>query len=54
MVERVKYHHELARQFVINMEDNMVQLASINITLSPAIVSEATRMPDVGERLNKR
>ena len=24
MVKRVKYHHELARQFVINMEDNMV------------------------------
>ena len=48
IVERVKYHHELARQFVINMEDKMVQLAGINFTLSPTIIVEATRMPDVG------
>ena len=27
MVERVKYHHELARKFVINMENNIVHLA---------------------------
>lgn len=54
MAERVKYHHELARQFVINMENNVVHLAGINFTLSPAIIVEATRMPDVGEKWNKR
>jgi len=54
MVERVKYHHKLARQFVINMEDNMAQLVGINFTLSPAIIVEGTRMLDVGERWNKR
>jgi len=54
MVERVKYHHELGRQFVINMENNVVYLAGINFTLSLAIIAEATRMPDVGEKWNKR
>ena len=32
----------------------MVQLAGINFTLSLAIIAEATRMPDVGEKWNKR
>ena len=32
----------------------MVQLAGINFTLSPAIIAEETKMPDVGERRNKR
>lgn len=54
MVERVRYHHELARKFVINMEDNMIQLAGINFTLSLAIVAEETKMPGVGEIWNKR
>jgi len=29
MVERVKYHHELARQFVINMENNVCTLMGL-------------------------
>ena len=32
----------------------MVQLVGINFTLSPAIIAEATRMPNVGEIWNKR
>ena len=54
LLERVKCHHELAIQFVINMENNVVHLAGINFTLSPAIIAEATKMPDVGEKWNKR
>lgn len=54
MVERIKYHQELARQFVINIDNNMVHLARVNFTLSPTIIVEATRIPDVGEKLNKR
>jgi len=54
MVERVKFHHELARQFVINMDNNMVHLAGVNFTLSPTIIAEATRIPDVEEKWNKR
>jgi len=53
MVERVTYHHELARHFVINMENNVVHIPRINFTLSPAIIAEATRIPDVGEKWNK-
>jgi len=54
MVERVKYHHELARQFVINLENNMVHLAGVNFTLSPTIIVEAKIILDVGEKWNKR
>ena len=32
----------------------MVHLARVNFTLSPTIIVEATRIPDVGEKLNKR
>lgn len=35
------------------MENNVVHLARINFTLSPAIIVEATRIPDVGEKWNK-
>ena len=35
MVERVKYHHEIARQFVINMENNMVHLVGVNTQVVP-------------------
>lgn len=48
MVERFKYHHELARQCVINLDNNMVHLAVVNFTLSPTIIADATGIPDVG------
>jgi len=49
MVERVKFHHELARQFVMNMDNNMVHLAGINFNLSPTIIAEATGILHVVE-----
>jgi len=54
MVERVKFHHELARQFVINMDNNVVCLAGVNFTLSRTIIAKATGISDVGEKWNKR
>ena len=54
IVERVKFRHELARKFVINLDNNMVHLAGVNFTLSPTIIAEATRITDVGEKWNKR
>lgn len=54
MVERVKFHHELARLFVINLDNNVVNLAGVTFTLSPTIISEATGILDVGEKWNKR
>ena len=53
MVERVKFHHELARLFVTHLDNNEVKLAGVTITLSPAIISEATSIPNVGEKWNK-
>jgi len=53
MVERVKFHHELARLFVTHLHNNEVTLARITFTISPAIISEATCIPDVGEKWNK-
>jgi len=32
----------------------MVHLAGVNFTLSPTIIAEATGIPDVGEKWNKR
>jgi len=54
MVERVKSHHELARLFVIRLEDNNeVNLAGVTFTLSQNVISNATGIPNVGEKWNK-
>jgi len=53
MVERVKYHHELARLFVTHLDKNEVNLDRVTFTLSPAIILEATGIPNVGENWNK-
>lgn len=53
MVERVKFHHELARLFVTHLDNNEVNLAGVTFTLSPAVISEATGILDVGEKWNK-
>jgi len=45
MVERVKFHHELARLFVTHLHNNEVTIAGITFTLSPAIILEATGIP---------
>ena len=54
MVERVKFHHELARLFVINMDNNVVHLFGVTFTLSSTIIAESTWIPDVGEKWNNR
>jgi len=53
MVEMVKFHHDLARLFVTHLENNEVKLAGITFTLSPVIISEATGIPNIGEKWNK-
>lgn len=53
MIERVKFHHELARLFVTHLHNNKVTLAEIKFTISLAIISEATGILDVGEKWNK-
>jgi len=53
MVERVKFHHELAKLFVTHLHNSQVNLAGVSFTLSPTTISEATGTPNVGEQWNK-
>jgi len=53
IVERVQFHHELARLFVTHLHNNEVTLAGVTFTISSAIISEATRIPNVGEKWYK-
>ena len=49
MVERGKYHHELARLFVLHLHDDEVTLASVTFSLTPETIAQATSIPNVGE-----
>jgi len=53
MVERVKYHHELARLFVLYLHNGQVNLAGVSFTLTPKTIAVATSIPNVGEQWNK-
>ena len=50
MVERVQFHHELNRIFVTHLQNNEVTLAGLTFTISPTVISEATRIPNVGDK----
>ena len=54
MAERVQYHHELARLFVLHLRNGKVTLAGVTFTLTPETIYQATRIPNVGEQWNKR
>lgn len=49
MVERVKYHHELARLFMLHLHNGEVNLAGVTFPLTPETIAEATSIPNVGE-----
>lgn len=53
MVERVKYHHQLARLFVLHLHNGQVNLAGVTFTLTPETIAEATGILNVGEQWNK-
>ena len=53
MVERVKYHHELARPFVLHLHNGQMNLANVSITLTPKTTVTTTGIPNVGEQWNK-
>lgn len=53
MVERVQFHHELARLFVTHLHNNEVTLTGVTFRISSTIISEATRIPNVGEKWYK-
>ena len=51
--ERAQFHHELAKLFVAHLHNCDVTLSRVTFTISPAIVLEATRIANVGEKLYK-
>ena len=50
MVERVKYHHELARLFVLHLHNGQVTLVGVTFTLTPETIAQATSIPNIGEQ----
>ena len=53
MIARTHYHQELAHLFVLQLHDGQVTLASVNFTLTPETISQATGIPNAGEQWNK-
>lgn len=53
MVERVQFHHELANFFLTHLDNNEVTLARVTFEISPTVISEATKIPNVGEKWYK-
>ena len=49
-MERVQFHSELTRLFVAHLENNKVTLDGVTFTVSPSIILDATRIPNVGEK----
>ena len=54
MIARIHHHQELACLFVFRLHDGQVTLAGVTFTLTPETISQATRIPNVGEQWNKR
>jgi len=46
-VERFQHHPELTKIFVANLHDNKVTLARVTFTVSPPIITDTTRIPNV-------
>lgn len=52
-VERVQHHPELTGIFVANLRNNKVTLAGVTFIISSSIITDATRIPNVGEKWYK-
>ena len=54
MIAQTQHHHELARLFVLHLQNGRVNLAGVDFTLSSETISEVTGIPNIGEEWNKR
>ncbi len=52
-VQGVQHHPELTKIFVANLSDNKVTLAGVTFIVSSSIITDATRIPNVGEKWYK-
>lgn len=53
-IQRVQHHAMLTRLFISRLHDNQVTLAGVTFTISTAIISAATEIPNVGEKWFKK
>ena len=53
MIAQIQHHQELVQLFVLNFHDSHVTLAGVNFTLTAETISQATRIPNIGEEWNK-
>ena len=54
LISQTQHHHELARLFVLHLHDGHVNLIGVDFIMSPETIAQATRIPNVGEKWNKR
>ena len=53
-IQRVKHHPMLTRLFISGLHENQVKLAGVTFTLSTVVISDATGIPNVGEKWFKK
>jgi len=53
-VQRIQHHPVLTRLFITNPHDNLVTLVDVTFTVSPAIISAASGIPNVREKWFKQ
>ena len=53
-VVSIRFHHELARLFVLHLHGDQATLASVTFTLTPKTILLETGIPNIGEPWNKR
>ena len=53
-IKRVQHHPMLTRLFISKLHKNQVTLAGVTFTVSTAIISAATGIPNVGEKWFKK
>jgi len=52
-LERVQHHPKLTRLFVAHLQDNKVTLSGVTFIVLPSIITDATRISNVGENWYK-
>lgn len=53
MIAQIQHHQELVQLFVLHLHDSHITLAGVNFTLTPETISQAIRIPNIGEEWNK-
>jgi len=49
-VETMNFHQQLTKQFILNLQKNQVTLLGVTFIISPAIISQATGIPNARDK----